>query len=70
MVETLIVLSIVAGGIVLLGRRQATSSGTLSQSLPSIGMAIDAKSDLPCPWCRAATSETDTHCPSCRQPFG
>ena len=70
MVETLIALSIVAGGIVLLGRRQATSSGGLPRAFPSLSIATDVASDLPCPWCRAATSETDTHCPSCRQPFG
>ena len=27
-------------------------------------------SDLPCPWCRAVTSESDRRCPSCGQPFG
>lgn len=26
--------------------------------------------DLPCPWCRAATSEYDDYCTSCDQPFG
>jgi hypothetical protein len=26
--------------------------------------------DLPCPWCRSATSESDRRCPSCGQPFG
>jgi hypothetical protein len=26
--------------------------------------------DLPCPWCRAGTSATDTHCPSCQMRFG
>ena len=26
--------------------------------------------DLPCPWCNAATAETDTACPACGQPFG
>lgn len=26
--------------------------------------------DLPCPWCRAATSEYDDYCTSCGQPFG
>lgn len=29
-----------------------------------------AADDLPCPWCNAATSETDSRCPSCRQSFG
>ncbi len=32
--------------------------------------AIDESSDLPCPWCRAATREADDHCPSCGQRFG
>lgn len=26
--------------------------------------------DLPCPWCRSATSEDDTACPGCGQQFG
>ena len=26
--------------------------------------------DLPCPWCRAATSATDEHCPKCHMRFG
>ena len=26
--------------------------------------------DLPCPWCRAQTSEADDHCGSCGQKFG
>ena len=26
--------------------------------------------DLPCPWCGAATTETDATCPSCGQRFG
>ena len=26
--------------------------------------------DLPCPWCEAATAEGDAHCPSCGRMFG
>lgn len=26
--------------------------------------------DLPCPWCYAATSESDTRCSGCGQHFG
>ncbi len=26
--------------------------------------------DLPCPWCRSATHESDDYCTSCGQPFG
>ena len=26
--------------------------------------------DLPCPWCRAGTNETDERCPSCGRRFG
>lgn len=26
--------------------------------------------DLPCPWCKAATLEDDSDCPSCGRRFG
>lgn len=26
--------------------------------------------DLPCPWCRGATHESDDRCPSCDRRFG
>ncbi len=29
-----------------------------------------AESELPCPWCRAATAEADDRCPSCGHRFG
>jgi|GEM_PF-2034228 len=31
---------------------------------------FDLSSDLPCPWCRAATTDDDIRCPSCGQRFG
>ncbi len=30
----------------------------------------DSADDLPCPWCRAHTSETDAECPTCGRAFG
>ena len=40
--------------------------------LPSrLVMLYDAiRPDLPCPWCRAQTSEDDHACPSCGRIFG
>jgi hypothetical protein len=29
-----------------------------------------AESELPCPWCRVATSEADDRCPTCGHRFG
>ena len=47
------------------GRSQtATDAGTRELVLHGDG------TDLPCPWCRAQTSEQDDHCPSCGQRFG
>jgi predicted amidophosphoribosyltransferase len=31
---------------------------------------IGDQPDLPCPWCRAPTSENDTSCPRCGKRFG
>ena len=30
----------------------------------------DGAEDLPCPWCRAHTTENDSSCPSCHRSFG
>lgn len=30
----------------------------------------DEDADLPCPWCHAATFESDDNCPSCGRRFG
>lgn len=31
---------------------------------------VEGESDLPCPWCRGATEDTDERCPSCGRRFG
>ncbi|MEZ5175996.1 MAG: hypothetical protein R2823_07310 [Acidimicrobiia bacterium] len=36
---------------------------------PQVALVGDG-SDLPCPWCRAQTSDGDVHCPSCGHRFG
>lgn len=34
-----------------------------------VDLPIDDR-DLPCPWCRASTRESDERCPSCARRFG
>lgn len=53
--------------LVAIGGRPRTNRTTGSPM--AFGHGSDG-SDLPCPWCRAQTSETDRHCPSCGQKFG
>jgi hypothetical protein len=67
------------------GRVSLRSVGDLRTALPlrrpaPVPVAISAATsessrrviaaDLPCPWCEAATAETDAVCPSCGQRFG
>ena len=57
-----VVAIVVFSALVLAGGRQSqTRSPTLS--------LVDSD-DLPCPWCRSATLETDEYCVGCGQPFG
>ena len=44
----------------------AAMSGPLYRFADLIG----DQPDLPCPWCRAPTAETDTSCPRCGKRFG
>lgn len=70
MFEAILVGAVVAGAIAVLGRRQSTASTPLAAGRWSLNAYADQPVDLPCPWCRAATTESDTHCPSCHQRFG
>ncbi len=66
--------SIVAGAVLVAGVVGASKRG------PGRGRATSPKNthpthssmtvDLPCPWCRSATSEADTQCATCGQTFG
>ena len=37
---------------------------------PRLVVDLAAPGDLPCPWCRAATTESDERCPTCERRFG
>jgi hypothetical protein len=68
--EAIVVGAAVAGTIAMLGRRQSAASTPLAAGRWSLRNFADQSVDLPCPWCRAATTESDTHCPNCHQRFG
>jgi hypothetical protein len=70
MVEAIVAGALIAGGMAALSRRQPTPMRGRAPSAFAPITVSEASPDLPCPWCMAATAETDDHCPSCRQPFG
>lgn len=68
MVEVLVASAFVAGGVLAAARLgqpiHSRRFDVVGEGGPYIG------DDLPCPWCGAATRESDTRCPSCQQRFG
>ena len=70
MLEAIVVGAIVAGSIALMARRNSTGTAPLEAGRWALTSLTDPSVDLPCPWCRAATTESDTHCPNCHQRFG
>lgn len=62
MIIGLILIAALLSGALVTGR--LVSSGKPNGSSEPILI------DLPCPWCKGATSESDTACPSCGQLFG
>ena len=66
MVDILVAGALVAAGVTVVTRR--FTPDVMSRPVSRTMLAVD--SDLPCPWCHAATREDDSRCPSCRQPFG
>ena len=68
MVEFLVASAFVAGGVMAAARLgQPLQTRRLDPIGAGTGVFGD---DLPCPWCNAATAESDTRCPSCHQRFG
>lgn len=63
MFELLLTCGVLAAAVV-------TIRATLTQDVSSRMRMPPAWTDLPCPWCRAATSEADTSCPDCGRVFG
>ncbi len=67
MLEMALAAFLVTIALVAIGGTSQTA--TQAPSLANLALRGDG-SDLPCPWCRAQTSEKDDHCPSCGQRFG
>lgn len=61
MVELLITGGIIASAAFVVARRPIHAA---------TGSTLAIGGDLPCPWCRADTSEKDETCPGCGQVFG
>jgi hypothetical protein len=67
MLEMALAALFVTVAVVAIGGRSTTTSN----AGPAADLVLRGdSSDLPCPWCRAQTSEHDDHCPSCGQRFG
>jgi hypothetical protein len=67
MLEMALAALLVAVALFAVGGRAVTSS----ESTERIAVSTRGDgADLPCPWCRSQTSESDHHCPSCGQKFG
>ena len=69
MVELLVASAFVGAGVMAISARRQPSTGDALGDEISTYRGNDP-SDLPCPWCQAATREDDNRCPSCGQRFG
>lgn len=68
MVEVVVGGSLLAAGVVAVAARRSHHP-TMTDGLGVLAVELDG-TDLPCPWCLAATTEQDVRCPSCHQRFG
>ncbi|MFQ5966613.1 MAG: hypothetical protein ACE5MI_03260 [Acidimicrobiia bacterium] len=66
MAEWLIVATFITGAILAI-RTVGGRALTMAIEAP---VSEESTEDLPCPWCRAATSENDARCPGCGRRFG
>ncbi len=62
MLEAIVVIALFAA-LVLAGGRS-------NRPIKAPTIQLSDVADLPCPWCRGATSEHDDYCASCGQSFG
>ena len=67
MLEMALAAVLVTVALVAMGGR---SNAVTDAPIANLAGLIDDATDLPCPWCRAQTSEADDHCGSCGQKFG
>lgn len=71
MLEIALATVFVAMAIITVGGRTVLTTGMSHDArMDSPVAAVGDGSDLPCPWCRAQTSDGDVHCPSCGHRFG
>jgi len=67
MLEIALAAVFVAMAIITIGGKNMSTAGVSTDSPVA---PVGDGSDLPCPWCRAQTSDADRHCPSCGHRFG
>lgn len=67
MLEMALAAVFVTVALVAIGGRSAPVTDAPALNMASL---LEESSDLPCPWCRAQTHESDDHCPTCGQKFG
>jgi len=73
MVDILVAGALVAAGVTVATGRFSVPGARQLRLAPlasSSDRLLAEDTDLPCPWCEAATGEDDRRCPSCHQPFG
>lgn len=68
MVEVLVASAFVAGGVIAASRLGHSVETHQINGTHANGVWLG--DDLPCPWCGAATTESDARCPNCHQRFG
>jgi len=62
MFEAIVVIALFVALVLAGGRSQAP--------IQAATVRLSDHTDLPCPWCLAATDEADDYCTSCGQTFG
>jgi len=70
MVQLLLAASLITALVVLAGRRFRDVGDGFAFEAGTWEDAYRSATELPCPWCRADTEESDRACPSCHRPFG
>lgn len=69
MLETLVVVASATGLYALARSSRGNETFEVNPSLVAM-FVDDGDKELPCPWCYAATDETDTRCRGCGRKFG
>lgn len=70
MVDILVASGLIVALVAVVTRSEPENETLMRNRPDAAPVLLLSDHDLPCPWCGAATSEDDAHCPSCRQRFG